>query len=510
MLSKRQKKRPFPLDRSPTASRVRMRIFHTNTLSLPVNRGSDSFEDEQANCGETVTLMLDQDVLYRVFKLLPAENRFSVQLVCKRWRALGAVAFNEFETTKSFLHALYVDPSRLYGMSGNPRLLGGLLKDGTVLHAVCQKVTCRSLLTEWLARLDDARWTTCVLASVKYGNTAAIEVLFSMIPGTLAEVSTVARSVVKAAFDMRGVPDSVLVVLLSCVLAQRRACGGGVNGYVPSFVTMTCCLSHKEGILRSLLAIRPPVFAHVNLLYVLNYAADHSNLALAESAVACLGTKLDVPGDAILLIVKKACKRGWDHISSRLLPAEEAMAAANNNNSTKPAAMDLTVLLRHAAITGNAQSVKLLLARRDVSPGRHANSIIRESLEMGHVGIACMLLNDKRVSVLVGDSQEKSVLCCAIRSGQDASMIGAILDACPAEARLEYATQFNRTPLRLALESRNCDAVRVLLTAFPEMYLTKGEVMAVLGIIGGMSVHADLANRLIHDRRFARYFDWNT
>ena len=473
------------------------------TLSAEEETNSFRGKEEEVDDGERESRFsrLPDEVLSLILEFTPQAHLSSVARVCKRWSVVVRSAFNEFGTAKSFMHALLFDQSRLTRMAKNPRLTAALSRNDDMLEAVCRKVSSLELLTVWLKNLSHPRWMSCLVASLRCGNAFAMDALFLSMPPVLSLLDT-AQQIVSLALGTKDVATAMLAQLISHV---RRMC----PEFGMSFLVVSCCFSKKDDLLCCLLHDCPALFAPDTLLYILNHAVDHRNAALMERVFASpRSVEIARGGAECAFLFRKLCKLGWEAAAYRLLPPPPPPPPPPlvTDNGPQP---DPTIFLRHAAIAGMADMVRLLLARRDVRPGMRKNTIVREAMQMGHKDVVLALVGDSRVKAFPPECADSSLLCCAMRTGQDGEVIERIMRACPASERQWFSCQFNHAPVRLALESGNMDALAKLYAMCPDMPLTRDLVHRILSLIGGSAVYTDMAARIIHDKRFARYFDWN-
>jgi hypothetical protein len=292
-------------------------------------------------------------------------------------------------------------------------------------------------------------------------------------------------------------------------------------------IPLMACLEHRDDLLPLLLNV--PILCNTgNLVRILQYAFSSNNKKLADltsempALVRVMDGSIPVMTHIAASFIKDACRRGWDIVVDNLLKGVDQLIkndttnAVNNDDDTADGGefvvnMHLGTALRLAVIAGRVTTVRILLSdkrrRRLINPGNAHNMIIREALEMGHVDIAKELILDPRVNLRDYSSPQTSVLCCAIRTGQGQEFLQFLL------GRLslwpDTINQFNHAPIRLGIQYCNYDAVRLLVLHCPGLVLTRDEIMSIFSLIGGMVAFTDIAQRLIHDRRFGRVLSWS-
>ncbi len=465
-------------------------------------------EEEQGGERESVFSWLSDDVLFLVLQYTSQEHWASASRVCRRWNAVGRVAFNEFKTAKSFMHALFFDPGRLTRMVDNPRLSAALARNDEVVETVCQKVTSPRLLQQWVKGLAYPRWMKCLIKALQHANQAAIVALFQAVPPSLSR-EQMCDEIVTRALALREAKTQSLMWLMEQI---RVVCP---SFFGSTYLVVSCCFAKQDELLCCLLKDYPHMFGPENLLYILNHAADQRNVTLLGRVFAAPFACRIIPGPETIYLAKKLCKLGWTNAANLLLPPTPTTASVTTAHPDVPLMPgaeggDLTSMLRLAAIAGQTNTVRMLLDRQDVRPGMRHNVIIREAMEMGHKEVVLALLNDPRVSVFPVERAEVSVLCCAMRCGQGADVIEQLVARCPEGLLLDFANQFNHAPARLALKRENREALAKLFSLCNGMMMfSRDEVMSILALVGGMSEYSDMSSRIIHDKRFARYFDWN-
>lgn len=473
-------------------------------LSLECN---ESVLEDVSGESESVFSSISNDVLLMILRFTSQEHWASASLVCRRWNAVGRVAFNEFKTAKSFMHALFFDPSRLVNMADNPMLSAALTRNDEMIETVCQKVTSPRLLGQWVRGLAYPRWMRCLIKALQHGNRAAIVALFRNMPPSLSREQMCDEIVTRALAQRELVKTQSHMWLLE---QMRLACP---SFFESTYLVVSCCLAKQDELLCSLLKEFPDMFGPDHLLYILNHAADQRNVMLLSRVFASPLACRIVPGPQTVYLAKKLCKLGWTNAANHLLPpppSSPLSASPPLHHGAAGAVSDVTSMLRLAAIAGQVGTVKMLLERQDVKPGMRNNVIIREAMEMGHQEVVLELLRDPSVTVFPAESSQVSLLCCAMHSGQGGDVIQQLVDVCPPRMLADFVNQFNHAPVKLALRSANREALaRLFALSKNVLALTRDEVHEILALVGGMSEYSDMASHIIHDKRFARYFDWN-
>ena len=450
----------------------------TSTFSLLCTE-----QDEWSGESESVFGMVPDDVLFLMFKEHWSPSTwYATLLVCRRWKNVGSIAFNPFQTARPLMYGVFVNEKYLLRLAQSPRLAAVVL-ELPVLESICQRVKEPAALSVFIEKGVHTRqqWLACARKAAEKGNWAAIDCLIKAFPVNAVLSRDDALGLLKLACLRQS--KTVLRMLL------KRFGESDMNSILASQqFALWCCHKDLSVILAELLdkdVFRTPS----NMMHVLNYSLK-CRLEILVWKVFQLGA-LD-PARHGERALEEACKRGWCIVAHVLIFSETGRVSPAEPNQ-KP--------LRLAAVCGSLPMVQLLLGHPDTDPGYEHNTPVREAIEAARELVALEMLNDPRVKVNDHRTARESLLCVTISHGYSGELLARLLalDANP--------NQYGHAPLKRALESHNYDALRALLL-HPKIEISRTELFALFTLLGDVPACKDITATLMHSKKFSHHFDY--
>lgn len=451
---------------------VNPRQWKRSRIIIVQQQNDDRTDEEEETQSSSVSFedLISIDLLFKIMHdhCVPGDWR-SCWLVCRRWRDVAMRAFNPFTTNRPLYRAMFQKPHLLPALLNDDRLQKAQFGKEFIVTG-CVLITDAELRTTWIAKTVTTCdvFTFCLMRVVVEGVASVMEPLciqadkngWTIGQGDaktmLAKMGTETRHLITDEWN-----STRKAVVRVCRLIERTG-----PEILRSPAWLEWLMQNNKTFMLACLLECESVRAHtptINTMCIHGLSTQNHMLV----RLLCEKDGRTTRRTRKLLTVENcwsafilACANDWVDVVDTLF----------RGNRVDPSIQD-QLGLRVAASKGSAGVVSKLLQHPHCDPGVDNNVAVILALKHGHVGVATMLVAHERC-MRGGDSYSPlhSVLSRAISLGIKEK---AFYDALARKQALN-PNEHAHSPIRLALETKNFEALEMLL-GLNELELSEDE-----------------------------------
>ena len=435
---------------------------------------NDDRTDEEEEETRSFEDVISTDLLYKIMRYhCDPEDWRACWSVCKRWRAVAISAFNPFTTNRPLYRAMLHKPHLLPVLLNDDRLEQAQFGKDFIVNG-CVLIEDVDLRAKWIAKTVITRdvFVYCLMRVIDEMAVSVVDALCTHAMERGTTTLTIEQRDAKIVltrlanetwrhYDDEKYATAKRAIVHVCRLIERTG-----PELLRSTVYLEWLMQNKKTFILSCLLECESVRSNaptVNTMCIHALSTqDHAlvRLLCEKDGRTTRRTRKLLTAENCWSAFVLACASDWPDVVDILF----------HGNRVDPA-MQTQLGLRVAASKGSAGAVARLLLHPRCDPGVDNNVAVIIALKNGHVGVATMLVAHERC-MRGGDSHSPmhSVLSRAISLGiKDKTFY----DALARKQELD-PNEHSHSPMRLALETKNYEALEMLL-GLNELELSEDE-----------------------------------